>query len=237
MLLTAHQPNYLPYPGFFQKIAAADRFLIVDTTQFVKRGEYGWIHRNRIGTPNGPIWLTLPVLTRGRYLQRIREAELNPRIAWRRKHWRSLEWNYRESPYWERFAPSLRAHYEREWTHLAPFTSALILWFLEVLELDRPVTLASTLAASGRSTEYILAFSKELGATRFLSGVHGRDYLDEERFRSEGIELCFQHYTPPVYATAPGAPATPNLSMIDMLFWCGERAIEWTHRVPEHAAS
>ena len=62
MLLTAHQPNYLPYGGFFQKIAAADEFLVVDTTQFVKRGPFGWIHRNKIRTPNVPIWLTLPVL-------------------------------------------------------------------------------------------------------------------------------------------------------------------------------
>ena len=73
MLLTAHQPNYLPYPGFFQKIAAADEFLVVDTTQFVKRGPFGWIHRNKIRTPNGPIWLTLPVKRASAILCSIRE--------------------------------------------------------------------------------------------------------------------------------------------------------------------
>ena len=79
MRLTAHQPNYLPYGGFFQKITAADEFLIVDTTQFVKRGPFGWIHRNKIRTPNGPIWLTLPVLSKGRFDQKIHEVDAQHR--------------------------------------------------------------------------------------------------------------------------------------------------------------
>ena len=125
MILTAHQPNYLPYPGFFQKIAAADSFLVVDTTQFVKRGTFGWIHRNRIRTPNGSIWLSLPVLHRGRYHQSIAQTELNPRIDWRGKHWRSIEWNYSKAPHWESHAPGLKGIYEREWTHLAPFATEI----------------------------------------------------------------------------------------------------------------
>ncbi|MCI0650850.1 MAG: WbqC family protein [Planctomycetes bacterium] len=237
MRLTAHQPNYLPYPGFFQKIARADEFLIVDTTQFVKRGTFGWIHRNRIRTPNGPIWLSLPVLHKGKYHQSILDAALNPRVDWRGKHWRSIEWNYRSARYWERYAPSLREIYRESWTHLAPLCTKLIRWFLAQLDLAPPVHVASALAARGESTEYIIAFCKELGASGFLSGVHGRDYLDRSRFEKEGIVLEFQDYEAPVYSPREGAEPLANLSMLDMLFHCGEGAARWVHSTKEVAAS
>ncbi|MFN0058904.1 MAG: WbqC family protein [Planctomycetota bacterium] len=233
MRLTAHQPNYLPYPGFFQKIAAADAFLVVDTTQFVKRGPFGWIHRNRIRTPNGPIWLSLPVLHKGKFEQTISAAELNPRVDWAQKHWRSIEWNYRKTPHWERYAPSLREIYRQPWTRVAPLNTELIRWFLTQLELSPQFHVASELSALGKSTEYILSFCKELGATTFLSGVHGRDYLEVERFAAEGIELLFQQYDPPSYQTPGHAPIAEHLTMLDMLFWCGDDAVTWAHNVPE----
>ncbi len=228
MLLTAHQPNYLPYPGFFQKVASADEFLIVDTTQFVKRGPFGWIHRNKIGTPNGPIWLTLPVLTKGRFDQRICEVELDPRRDWAKKHWKSLEWNYSQSPHWEQFSPGLKKIYQRSWSHLSPLTTEIIRWFFNVLEIDLPFHLASDLKADGVATDYILAFCRELGATEFLSGIHGRDYLEVDRFTSENIKLHFQEYSPPIYSV-PGRSVLENLSMLDAILWGGEEVIEWVH--------
>jgi hypothetical protein len=233
MLLTAHQPNYLPYPGFFQKIAAADQFLIVDTTQFVKRGPYGWIHRNRIHGPNGSQWLSLPVLHKGKFDQSIDQAQLNPRVEWAQKHWRAIEWNYQRTPYWDRYSTRLRELYRQAWSHLSPFTTELIRWFLAQLELTQPVHLASQLRARGKSTEYIVEFCLELAATAFLSGVHGRDYLEVERFGAAGLELKFQSYEPPRYPRPGWPPASENLSMLDMLFWCGPAAAEWLHNVPE----
>lgn len=232
MILTGHQPNYLPYPGFFQKIASSDEFLVVDTTQFVKRGPFGWIHRNRIGTPNGPIWLSLPVLHKGKYEQSIQDTQFNPRVDWQRKHWKSLEWNYGKAPFWDRYAPSLRELYQQSWSHLARFNQAVITWFLRELEIDRPVHIASELQARGKATEYILAFCQELGAKSYISGVHGRDYLDLEQFPAAGIELRFQEYSPPRYQVQ-GRDREENLSLLDMMFWCGEQAKEWVHRTPE----
>ena len=233
MILTGHQPNYLPYPGFFQKIAAADMYLVVDTTQFVKRGPFGWIHRNKIGSPNGSQWLSLPVLHKGRYHQSIAETELNPRSDWQRKHWKALEWNYGKAPHWERYRDSLAAIYQQEWSHISPLNTALIRWFMEQLELDADVRIASDLKAEGKSTEYIVAFCQELGADAYLSGVHGRDYLDLELFAHVDIELEFQEYTPPSYAGFNGQPAEANLSMLDMLFWSGDQAKEWVHSATE----
>jgi len=202
--------------------------LVVDTTQFVKRGPFGWIHRNKIGTPNGPIWLTLPVLTKGRFDQRICEVELDPRRDWAKKHWKSLEWNYNQSPHWEQFSPGLKQIYQKSWSHLSPLTTELIRWFLEVLEIDLPFHVASDLNAEGAATDYILAFCRELGATEFLSGIHGRDYLEVDKFSSQNIKLHFHEYAPPTYSV-PGRPDLENLSMLDAIFWGGEEVIQWVH--------
>lgn len=233
MILTGHQPNYVPYPGFFQKLASADMYLVVDTTQFVKRGPFGWIHRNRIGSPNGAQWLSLPVLHKGRYHQSIAETQLNPRVDWQRKHWKALEWNYAKAPHWERYRAGLEAIYQREWTHIAPLTTELIRWFMSELELTAEVRIASDLTATGNSTEYIVSFCQELGADTYLSGVHGRDYLELELFEQANVELEFQEYTPPSYTGFNGAVAEPNLTMLDMMFWTGDEAKEWVHSVTE----
>ncbi|MCA8959569.1 MAG: WbqC family protein [Planctomycetes bacterium] len=237
-MLTAHQPNYLPYPGFFQKIAAADEFLVVDTTQFVKRGPFGWIHRNRIRSRGGPQWLSLPVLSKGKYVQSIAEAELNPRVDWARKHFKAIEFNYRTAPHWGRYETDLREIYQRSWSHLAQLNGELIGWFLRQLELDdRPVHYASALRATGKSTAYIVDFCRELGATEFLSGIHGRDYLEVPLFEQHGIELRFQAYAPPRYAVDPAFVSiddeTISYSMLDMMMWVGPRATTWVHEIPE----
>src|SRR3989442_10648869 len=128
MILTGHQPNYLPYPGFFEKIARADRFLVVDNVQFVKRGTFGWMHRNRIRTnsPEGSDWLSVPILTKGRYTQQIREAEIDPSTPWARKHWRAIEWNYRKAHHFKAYAEGFHELYERPWKSFCELTCSFI---------------------------------------------------------------------------------------------------------------
>jgi len=235
-MLTAHQPNYLPYPGFFQKIAAADAFLLVDTTQFVKRGPFGWIHRNRIRGANGPQWLSLPVLNKGKYEQSIAEAKLNHRVDWRRKHFKAIQLSYQKTPHWERFGPGLEEIYQREWSHVAKLNTTIIQWFLKTLELDdRAFHTASSLSASGKSSDYIVAFCQELGADEFLSGIHGRDYLQMDQFEKARIEVHFQNYTPPTYDVDPKweTPGESNYSMLDALMWSGDEIIRWVHEPQE----
>ncbi len=99
MILTGHQPNYLPYPGFFHKVARSDRFLFVDSVQFVKRGPFGWMHRNRIrtGSSQGWDWLSVPVLTKGRYTQKVCDSKVESSRPWSLKHCSTIEWNYRRA--------------------------------------------------------------------------------------------------------------------------------------------
>jgi hypothetical protein len=223
MILTGHQPNYLPYAGFFHKIACADRFLIVDNVQFVKRGPFGWMHRNRIRTnsPEGWEWLSVPVLTKGRFTQKISEAAIDTSVPWARKHWRAIEWNYRRSKYFKDYSGEFRSMYDRPWSWFCELTCGFIELLLRLLGLPRSCDRTSTLGITGESTGLVLAMCRAAGAETYLSGMHGHDYLDVEEFRRAGVRLLFQDFTCPEYPQCWPGPFVPNLSVIDLLFNCG----------------
>jgi len=225
MILTGHQPNYLPYPGFFEKILRADMFLLVDTVQFVKRGPFGWIHRNRIHAPNprGWCWLTVPVLTHGRYHQSILETRIDNRLPWRRKHWGTIQERYRHTEGFAEYGPVFAEIYRREWESLCQLNEALIREILLILDISTPLRRLSDLKSSGRSTDLITGFCRELGADEYLSGTHGREYLNPGAFDREGIRLSFQDFDCPTYIQPGRGPFVPNLSILDMLMCCGRR--------------
>ena len=223
MILTGHQPNYLPYPGFFHKVARADRFLIVDTVQFVKRGTFGWMHRNRIrtGSAQGWDWLSVPVLSKGKFTQKIFETKIDPVRSWSRKHWRTIEWNYRRAKYFDTYAADVKALYEKEWIRFSDLTCAFIELMLRLLRIRRPVERASTLGIEGQAGGLIAAMCRATGADVYLSGVHGRDYLDPVALEREGVRVVYQEYTTPVYEQCWPGSFVPDLSIIDLLFNCG----------------
>lgn len=228
MMLTAHQPNYLPYGGFFEKIARADRFFIVDNVQFVKRGTFGWMHRNRIRTnsPQGWDWLSVPVLSKGKYTQKISEARVDASVPWARKHWKAIEFNYRRAPYFKLYADAFRALYERPWDSFGDLSCAFIERILELLGAARPIERTSALGIEGESTGLVLAMCRAAGADAYLSGVHGKDYLDAAEFERAGVRLVFQDFACPEYPQCWPGPFVPNLSVIDLLFNCGPESLK-----------
>ncbi len=238
MILTGHQPNYLPYPGYFEKILQADLFLVVDTVQFVKRGPFGWIHRNRIHAPNsqGWSWLTVPVLTHGRYYQSIQETRIDNRLPWRRKHWGTIQERYRRTEGFAEYASLFAEIYHRNWDSLSELNQTLIREILAILDIRTPVRRLSELSARGQSSELIINFCRELGAHVYLSGIHGRDYLNQQAFEQAGIQLAFQEFHCPEYRQPGNGPFLPNLSIIDMLMCCGRQTRDFLKApVLEHA--
>jgi hypothetical protein len=225
MIVAGHQPNYLPYLGFFHKMAQCDTFVIVDTVQFVKRGPFGWIHRNKIRTKEGWMWLTVPVLTKGKYTQRIMDVYINNSIPWRRKHWKSIWLNYQKAPYFNRYADFFYEVYNKEWEKLADLNEALILYIKESLGIKTRVLKASTLGVGGKATELIIDICEKLGADVYLHGVHGKDYVDTNQMQERGIKSLFQEFYHPRYSQL-NEPFVANLSVIDLLFNEGERGLE-----------
>ena len=135
MILAGHQPNYLPYLGFFHKVARADVYAIVDTVQFVKRGPFGFQNRAKIRTGQGWMWLTVPVLTKGRYHQTIEETRINNQADWRHKHWRSLVMNYERAPCFAEHRSFFEAVYGREWECLVALNETLIRYLIDALAI------------------------------------------------------------------------------------------------------
>jgi hypothetical protein len=218
MIVSIHQPAYLPWLGYFERIARSDVHVVLDDVQFEKNS---FINRNRVRTPEGTCWLTVPVRTGGRFgALAINALETDNTADWGKKHARSLAQGYAKAAYFTGNARFFADAYERRWTHLLPLCLHITGYLLAALEIRTPLVLASTLNVSGHKDERILAICRQLGATTYLSGALGRNYLNAERFSGAGIELKYQDYEHPVYPQGRGW-FERNLSVVDLLFHCG----------------
>ena len=218
-ILAAHQPQYLPWLGYFDKLDRADVFVLLDNVQF-KKNE--WQNRNRIRTAAGWQWLTVPV--RHRFGQRIEEVKIAGEGRWRRKHLRALELNYGGATH---AADHLRAIEEilmEPWTHLVELNVALIRYFVERLGIDTPVLLASELSTRGRSTSRLVELCLDQRADVYLSGRGATEYLDTDAFDRVGVEILWQDFCQPVYRQA-FEPFEPHLSVVDLLLNCGDASL------------
>lgn len=220
-VVAVHQPECLPWLGFVDKVRQADLFVLLDCVQFEK--SY-FQNRNRIRTATGPEWLTVPVLTKGRSAQAIKDVRINRAEPWERRHRRALELHYAGAPFYDRFAGGLAALYEQKWERLADFNEAVIRWIIAAFGLDRPFARASTLGVAGKRSALLRDICVATGAGTYLSGVSGRDYLDESLFAAAGIAVRYQDFRHPVYRQRY-APFVANMSSIDLLLNAGPDAL------------
>ena len=214
-----HQPQYLPYLGFFHKLQQGDIYIVMDNIQFQRRGIQ---HRNKIKTPQGAQWLTVPVLHHSREQERINQMCINSDFPWFRKHWNALVTNYSRAPYFNQYAPELSAILAKEWTHLWELDMALIQWVMDVLQIHKPIVYLSTLAVEGSKSELLINACKAVGANTYLSGSGGKRYMDLAAFTTAGIDILWQEFTYPCYEQVfPELDFVPNLSILDTIFCCG----------------
>lgn len=226
MILSAHQPNYLPYIGFFHKVAGCNVFAIWDTVQFVKRGTFGWVNRNKIKTHNGGIWLTVPVLTKGKYHQLIIDTLINNDLPWQKKHWHSIYLNYKDAPYFDDYSDFFEEIYDKKkWERLAEVSEVIINYTAKKLRITTKIIRCSDLKLKSHGTDLIIDACKKVGADTFLSGVHGKDYLEEEKFKKNDIKLIYQDFKHPRYRQLHG-PFIENMSIIDLLFNEGDNSLK-----------
>ncbi len=215
-----HQPNYLPWLGYFHKMMNCDKFVFLDSVPFTKNGLQ---NRNRIKTAPGLSWLTVPVLRKGQFGQLTQDVKINKSVDWRRKHWNALCTNYRKAEYFKQYSGFLQGVYERQWVSLVDLNIALLKFIMEKLYINIPVYLASQLDCRGEGSDLLLDICRKLSADGYLSGPSGKEYLREEIFKDNGIEIKYHQFIHPVYAQLYGE-FVPNLSVIDLLFNCGEKS-------------
>ena len=218
MIMAGHQPNYLPWLGFFDKIGKCDVFVIEDDVQFIY---HEFQNRNKIKTSNGIKWLTVPV-KEGRKRKKILEMYISNEKNWSRRHWLILKNSYEKAPYWEEFCDFFEEAYDREWFKLIDLNLHFIKGIMDFLNIDTKLVLASSLNVSGTKNDLIIAQCKALGAKTYLSGVGARTYLDIDEFEREGINVVFQDFEYPTYPQLWGE-FVENLSVVDYLFCAGSK--------------
>lgn len=222
MILTAHQPVYLPWLGLFHKIALADRFISFDQVQYLPKD---WNNRNKIKTAQGPVWLTVPVLTKGHREKTISEIEINNAVPWGRKHWKSILLNYGKAPHFKRYADFFEDLYAQRWENLTALNDHMLRWFLGTLGIAVPVQSAGDFQFQGAKNDLVLDMCRQLESNVYIFGALGKDYADLDTFREAGIEVVFQEYKHPEYPQLHGA-FEPYMCVLDLLFNCGEDSLE-----------
>lgn len=214
MIVSIHQPSYLPWLGYFDKIARSDLFIWLDNVQFQKNS---FQNRNKILTKDGPVWLTVPMRTSGvLYDTLLKDVEIDNSKNWRAKHLSSIRMNYNKASRFGDCFPALTRFYEREWPTLDQLCWDMLEYFNTLFCVKTPIRRASEMSADGTKSHLILDLCKKAGATTYLSGALGRNYLDVESFSAAGIAVEFQDYKHPAYQQAyPGF--TPNLAVVDLI--------------------
>ena len=216
--VAGHQPNLYPYGGFFAKAASVQAFVIVDSTQYVKK-EYH--NRNRIKLLDGNIhWLTVPVRIAGRYAQKINEVEIDNSQDWRKIHRKTLFLNYKKTPFFNEYFPFIEEMLSKEWNMLVDYNMEFIRNIMKILQIDIQVHMTSTEGMSGKATELILDICRKTGAEAYVHGGNSRDYVDFGMLESNGVRSLVQDFNCIKYPQTK-EPFSPNLSIIDMLFNCG----------------
>jgi len=218
------QPTYLPWLGFFDLIDQVDAFVILDSVQFEKQS---WQQRNRIKTPAGLQWLTVPVVFRGRFGQSIQDVEIRDCEFWR-KHLRAIELSYRRAPFFEDHFHHLSARLNcSQGTRLLTLNVRLIEWFMSLLVIRTPLFFSSALGLPGKRTELLANICATLGATAYISPIGSAAYLLQEidLLESRSVRVLFHNYQHPSYAQM-FPPFVPYASILDLIFNEGQRASE-----------
>lgn len=220
------QPSYVPWRGFFDQLYKADVFVFYDDVQYDR---HGWRNRNRIKTPRGPQWLTIPVKSVGSQWKdaTICDMQISWEKAWNRAHFETLRHSYAKAPFFREYEPMMQRWYERRPERLVDFTIDTTIELARELGIEHTqFARSSTLDCSGTKTDRLLSILKKLRATHYISGPSARDYLETDKLRNAGISVEWMAYDYPEYPQLY-PPFDPQVSIIDLLMMTGPRASEY----------
>ena len=223
MKVAIHQPNFLPWQGVFYKIFCCDAFVFLDTVQFTKNG---FQNRNRIKTPQGVSWITIPILSKGRFGQLTNEVKINNKIDWGSKIWKTICQNYSKAKYFNLYADFFEETFSRNWELLNNLNETILLKIMTWLDLNTQIIRASEMKATGKSFDLLLNICIEIKANTYISGYGGKNYMKYDVFKNSGIEIETYDFVASEYPQLH-SEFIPNLSIIDLLFNCGPDSKEY----------
>lgn len=223
MKVTIHQPEHMPWLGFFHKINMADLYVVFDNVQYRRRY---FQNRNKIRVKDGEQWLTVPVERGKRDDLLIKDVKIsNEDAKWKAKNLARIYHGYSKAPCFKDYWESFEAVYNEDHTRLIDLNLALIKFFFEALGIEKECVLASDLDVSGEKGELIFNICRAAGAKTYISGISGRDYLDVKKFEESGIGVVFQEFHHPIYKQLH-EPFIPCISVADILFNHGSASLD-----------
>lgn len=222
------QSNYIPWKGYFDLIAYVDEFILYDEVQYTRRD---WRNRNKIKTPDGVRWLTVPVVVKGKYLQKISETEINGQ-EWSVTHWRSLYQNYARALYFNEVASWLEPlYFGEEHSYLASLNRKIIQSVCNYLGIRTRITTSSEYSLCEGRSERLLSLCMQAGGDEYVSGPAARSYIDEGTFADSGVKLkWFNYENYPKYPQLWGE-FVHEVSILDLLFNCGRDGIRYMNHM------
>jgi hypothetical protein len=222
MIVAIHQPHYLPWLGYLHRMAQADLFVVLDHVQFERRN---YQNRGRIRFEEEGYWLTVPVVQRSqkeRIVDKLIDGSGRP---WGPIHFGTLRHAYREAPYFDSYAGTLRTLLESSWQRLADLNAAMLEFMRDAFAIRTPLVRSSELGVGGARSELILNLCRAVGAHALLAGFGAaRHYLDIAAFARAGVRVEWHEFSHPSYRQCGEAPFIPGLAALDLLFNCGPQS-------------
>lgn len=215
MIVSAHQPAYLAWLGYFHKATLCDVFVYYDHVEHSNRD---FTTRNRIKTSQGPMWLTVPV--KSGPAKRIADLSIDNNTAWQKRHLKGIQTSYGKAEYFGKYARFLEEFLLNRYENFADMNFELTRLLFDILGLNVELLRSSSMGISGTRNDGIYQMLELLGARKIVFGVNGRDYADVEEYRARGIECFFQEYRHPAYRQMHGE-FSPFMSVVDLIFNCG----------------
>jgi hypothetical protein len=213
--VTIHQPAYLPWLGYFDKLLHADTFIFLDTVRLDRAGRNRFNNRNRIkGLDGREVWLTVPVKKAPEETP-VQEIEVDNSQEWRDRHLRLIKMHYYKAPeFGVKFARLQKLYYDETYVTLSDLCFKHLAFWVKHLGLDLKMVRASQLPPAGVKSVMNLNLCQATGATDYISGPNGRDYLDLASFEAANVKVHYQEFVHPVYPQING-PFLPQMGIVD----------------------
>jgi hypothetical protein len=221
MIISANQPYFLPFPGFFLKVLLSDIFIILDSVQF-PRGTT-WITRNRLKYDQGELWMTIPVWKKGLGLQKINEVMICNEGRWPKKYLTSIKNAYQNAPYLKDHLDFIESIFSSEFNKLIDINLAILRYLMEHLRIHTRIMLLSELGIDATGSRLLIEICKKLKVDSFLSQSPTKKNIDANMFKDTNVKLRFINLPHPVYPQLWG-DFIPNLSVFDLILNCGPKA-------------
>ena len=221
-VVAIHQPNFLPWLGYFDKLARADVFVVLDDVQFPRTSKGTWMNRVKLLVGGEPRWATVPIVRSEGALREVREVRIDDSQPWREKLLRTIEHNYRRAPHFADVLPLVHELVNTPTGSLADYNETNVRRLAGELGLDTSkLVRSSTIPTTRHGTDLMIELTKAVGGTTYLSGNYAAGaYQEEEKFPQAGVELRYQDFEHPTYPQ-PVEPPVHGLSIVDALMNCG----------------